>query len=106
MMDRSTDKNTEKRKENKKTYRGRLVAAFVVVLVTTLLEIIYYGYHIMDNRDNVVHSFKNEQDSTAQIIADEMCIRDSLNIPVVVDEYFYELLYFCRNVSHEISFQT
>ena len=43
MMDRSTDKNTEKRKENKKTYRGRLVAAFVVVLVTTLLEIIYYG---------------------------------------------------------------
>ena len=70
MMDRSTDKNTEKRKENKKTYRGRLVAAFVVVLVTTLLEIIYYGYHIMDNRDNVVHSFKNEQDSTAQIIAD------------------------------------
>ena len=63
MMDRSTDKNTEKRKENKKTYRGRLVAAFVVVLVTTLLEIIYYGYHIMDNRDNVVHSFKNEQDS-------------------------------------------
>ena len=36
-MDRSTDKNTEKRKENKKTYRGRLVAAFVVVLVTTLL---------------------------------------------------------------------
>ena len=23
-MDRSTDKNTEKRKENKKTYRGRL----------------------------------------------------------------------------------
>ena len=30
MMDRSTDKNTEKRKENKKTYRGRLVAAFVV----------------------------------------------------------------------------
>lgn len=70
MMDRSTDKNTEKRKENKKTYRGRLVAAFVVVLVTTLLEIIYYGYHIMDNRDNVVNSFKNEQDSTAQIIAD------------------------------------
>ena len=70
MMDRSTDKNTENRKEKKKTYRGRLVAAFVVVLVTTLLEIIYYGYHIMDNRDNVVHSFKNEQDSTAQIIAD------------------------------------
>ena len=31
---------------------------------------------------------------------------DYLNIPVVVDEYFYELLYFCRNVSHEISFQT
>ena len=25
MMDRSTDKNTEKRKENKKTYRGRLI---------------------------------------------------------------------------------
>ena len=31
MMDRSTDKNTEKRKENKKTYRGRLVAAFEYV---------------------------------------------------------------------------
>ena len=28
MMDRSTDKNTEKRKENKKTYRGMICTLF------------------------------------------------------------------------------
>ncbi len=55
---------------NKKTYIGRLVAALVIVLVTILIEVIYYGYHIKDNRDNVVQAFGKEQDKTVQIIAD------------------------------------
>lgn len=79
-MTGSTDKKTtengkDNRKKNKKTYRGRLAAAMVLVLVTILLEVIYYGYHIMDNRDNVVHAFENEQDETVQIIADGLAGR-------------------------------
>lgn len=69
MMNRSTD-NKNDGKVNKKTYRGRLVAAMVLVLVTILIEVIYYGYHIMDNRDNVIQAFENGQDKTVRIIAD------------------------------------
>lgn len=66
-MDRQIDKNKNNSKE--KTYRGRLVAALVLVILTIALETVYFVYHISDNRDNVLQAYEDEQSQTVGILA-------------------------------------
>ena len=66
-MDRQINKNKNNSKE--KTYRGRLVAALVLVILTIALETVYFVYHISDNRDNVLQAYEDEQSQTVGILA-------------------------------------
>lgn len=56
--------------EKNKTYRGRVVAAFAVVLFMIALETIYYGYHMKTNRDNILSAYKDDQLQTVSILAE------------------------------------
>ncbi len=58
--------------EKNKTYRGRLVAAFAVILFMIVLEAVYYGYHMMDNRENVLAAYKEDQSQTTSILAESL----------------------------------
>lgn len=58
--------------EKNKTYRGRLVAAFAVILLMIVLEIVYHGYHMMDNRDNILAAYKDDQLQTVSILAERL----------------------------------
>ena len=66
-MNRQIDKSKNNFKE--KTYRGRLVAALVLVILTIVLETVYFVYHISDNRDNVLQAYEDEQSQTVGILA-------------------------------------
>ena len=58
--------------EKNKTYRGRVVAAFAVVLFMIALETIYYGYHMKTNRDNIFSAYKDDQLQTVSILAERL----------------------------------
>ncbi len=58
--------------EKNKTYRGRLVAAFAVILFMIVLEAVYYGYHMMDNRENVLAAYKEDQSQMTSILAESL----------------------------------
>lgn len=58
--------------EKNKTYRGRVVAAFAVVLFMIALETIYYGYHMKTNRDNIFSAYKDDQSQTVSILAERL----------------------------------
>ena len=58
--------------EKNKAYRGRVVAAFAVVLFMIALETIYYGYHMKTNRDNILSAYKDDQLQTVSILAERL----------------------------------
>lgn len=58
--------------EKNKTYRGRLVTAFAVILFMIALEVVYYGYHMMDNRDNVLAAYKDDQSQLTSVLAERL----------------------------------
>lgn len=58
--------------EKNKTYRGRVVAAFAVILLMIVLEIVYYGYHMMNNRDNILAAYKDDQSELVSVLAERL----------------------------------
>lgn len=50
-------------------YRNPLVTAISVLLLMILLESMYYGYHIMDNRTNVMVQYESEQRQRTELLA-------------------------------------
>lgn len=68
------NKHADKRNDNtrKKTYKGRLAAALVFVIVTIVLEVVYFTYHIPDNRNNIIQAYKDNQAQTVQLLADTL----------------------------------
>lgn len=52
-----------------KRNKNQLVIAISVLLLMILLESMYYGYHIMDNRANVLAQYESEQKQRTELLS-------------------------------------
>lgn len=73
---------------NNKTKRNKnqLVTAISVLLLMILLESMYYGYHIMDNRTNLMAQYESEQKQRTELLSHALRGMDEAQMAEFIEE--------------------